>query len=410
MTGRTATWTKALAALAAAALAGAAHAEAGNGIRLGGSDARLHPFVDLEARYDSNVLFTPANEAIADLILHVRPGLELKAPSELFAVEFSGALDWAQYLGVEKNTSSLSNLYAIAALAAVMNRSGAVSPRIDNSFARQISTTSLSAYSSPVISNANTLSLSVPWKPGGGALVIAANAQWMVESFEKYGDVSGAGLSSLGYNQYRFGGEAQWRFLPRTSGVFQASYFTRTPNVANSPDQATGYDIMAGVTGLMTERIAATAKVGFGGTSTVASTVFGAKTASTVLADTALEWAPFDTLSFKAGYTRSFGLDPTVAAYVADGVSGGFRVKLADRFAFRAGARWDRFAYQSLSGSSTSYLRIDPGIEGQFGRWLNLGVGYVYSMRTASGGFGAGLGTLPDYSKNEAFVMVGFTY
>jgi hypothetical protein len=65
---------KALAAVLIASAASAAAASPGNGIRLGGSEGRLHPFLDVELRYDSNVSYTPANEAVADLILHARPG------------------------------------------------------------------------------------------------------------------------------------------------------------------------------------------------------------------------------------------------------------------------------------------------------------------------------------------------
>lgn len=410
------TWTRALAAAIAAALAFAAQAAPGNGIRLGGSDARLHPFLDLEGRYDSNVAYTPSNQAVGDVILHVRPGLELKAPGDVAALEFSGALDWAQYLGAEKDTTNLSKLYANAALAAAFNRTGAVSPRIDNAFARQVSTTSLAATSTAVISNQNTLSLSVPWKPGGGALVLAANGQWMVESYEKYGDVSGAGLSDLGYNQYRGGGELQWRFLPRTSGLLQASYYARQPNAAHGAGDATGYDVVAGVTGLMTQRISATAKAGYGA-STVsdargalgAVTVAGG-TISSFLADLGAEWLPLDTLSFRVGYTRTIGMDPTVSGYTADGVSGGFKLKLAERFMFRAGVRWDHLAFDSttVNGATTDFLRVDPAVEGQFGRWLNVAVGYVYSSRTAD--WRNATAAPPGYSKNEAFLKVGFTY
>jgi hypothetical protein len=403
------TWTKALAAGAAISLAFAAQAAPGNGIRLGGSDARLHPFLDLETRYDSNVAFTTQNQAVGDVILHVRPGLELKAPGELAAMEFSGAIDWAQYMGAEKDTSSLSKLYANASLAAAFNRSGVVSPRLDNTFARQVTTNSLSTAAGAVVSNQNTLSLSVPWKPGGGALVLSANGQWLVESFEKYQDLPGVSLGDLGYNQYRGGGELQWRFLPRTSGLLQAGYYARVPNASRAAGNSTGFDVMAGVTGLMTQRIAATAKVGYGSTTSKDFAAGGltieGKGASSFLADLAAEWLPADTISVKLGYTRTLGLDPLVSAYTADGVSGGFKVKLAERFAFRAGARWDHLNFENVSGASTDFLRIDPGVEGQFGRWLNVGLGYIYSSRTAQASAVA-----PNYAKNEVFLKVGFTY
>src|SRR5512132_3356813 len=102
-----------------------AGASPGNGIRLGGAEGRLHPYLDLEARWDSNVNFatstpalegaTPQGKVLGDLILHVRPGFTLKVPGELVAVELDANADWAQYLGLEDpDTRDLSKLYASA--------------------------------------------------------------------------------------------------------------------------------------------------------------------------------------------------------------------------------------------------------------------------------------------------------
>lgn len=409
------TWTKALAAAAAASLALAVQAAPGNGIRLGGSDAHMHPFLDLEGRYDSNVAYTPANQAIADLVLHVRPGLEISAPGELAAFEFNGALDWAQYMGVEKDTTNLSKLYANASLAAAFNRNGAVSPRIDNTFARQISTTSLSAASAAVISNQNTLSLAVPWKPGGGALILAAKGQWMVETYEKYGSASPGSLADLGYNQYRGGAEVQWRFLPRTTGLLEGGYYARQPNGSTVPGKATGYDAMAGLTGLLTQRITATAKAGYGATtvSDVSAIGFAGGTTGSFLADVGAEWIPFDSLSFRLGYSRTLGLDPTVAAYAADGVSGGFKVKLADRYVFRTSARYDHFAFKSSSssafdGATSDFLRVEPAFDAQLARWLNASLGWIYSSRSST--LNAVTLSPSSYGKSEVFLKLGLTY
>lgn len=405
MIGSTNSLTKAVAAVAAIALAFSAHAAPGGGIRIGGAEARLHPFFDFETRFDSNVSYTPDNASVGDVILHFRPGLELEAPGDAAAVEFSGALDWAQYLGVDvSSTKDLSDIYGYATLAALFNRKGAVAPRLDNAFARTLSTTSLAASASAVISNKNALTVAVPWKPGGGALAVAANAQWLVETFDEYLTIQGQeGLSDLAYNQYRVGAEMQWRFLPRTSGILEGGYFARDPRVSGRPDDATGFDVLAGMTGLLTPRISATAKVGYGSTSATEVD------ASTVLTDLGLEWLPLDNFSIRAGYTRSLGLDPTEAIYVSDGVFAGARLKVADRVAFRLGARWDKFTFQSDDGGDSNYLRIDPTIDGLFGRWLSASVGYVYSTRQASWPASRGPSP-PDYSKNEVFIKVGVTY
>jgi hypothetical protein len=390
--------TRALAALLLAGAATVAHAGAGNGIRLGGSEARLHPFLDLESRYDSNVWYSTEEEAIADVILHVRPGLELEIPGSRAAIEFSGAVDWAQYLGVEQDTGHLSKLYGDARLAAVFNRGGAMGARVDNDFRRQISATSLAASGLTVISNTNVLSVAMPWKPGGGALLMTANGQWLVETFEKYRDEPDFDLADAAYNQFRGGADLQWRFLPRTSAIVSAGWFTRVPNGADRPDEATGFDAMAGLTGLLTPRIAATVKAGYGSTSAPATD------ASSFLADLGVEWLPAESISFSTGYTRSFGFDPTDSVFVADTVSAGVKLKLANRFLLRGGVRYDRLAFQAVSSRDTTFLRIDPAIEGMVTRWLKVGIGYVYSARDAE------QPQLPDYTKNEAWLKLGLTY
>lgn len=412
-----------LSTLVALGVAGTAQAAAGNGIRFGGSDARLHPFLDLEARYDSNVAYTPRDQEVYDLVLHVRPGLELKAPGDLAAVEFHGALDWAQYLGLDNrtdangrktDTTKLSRLFAEAGLAAVFNRNGAVGARFDNDFVRQVSGTSLAAASTAVISNMNVLTLAMPVRPGGGALVVTPSAQWTLETFERYEDDPGYRTSDLGYSQFRGGAELQWRFLPRTTALLQAGYFNRVPNATASTrlDNASGFDAMTGFTGLLTERISATAKAGYGSTSaakaTVGSSTYAADSSGSFLADVSAEYLPIDVLSFRVGYTRSLGVDPGASTYVADGVSGGLKLRLAETVAARVGVRWDRLDFQRVpySAAETTFLRIDPTVEGKFGGWFTASAGYIYSSRTAKWPNAS----VPDYAKNEAFVRVGVTY
>jgi hypothetical protein len=425
MRGSTYTW-KVLGAAAAACVALAAHASPGDGIRLGGADSRLHPFFDFETRYDSNVTYS-GDKPVADMVLHFRPGLELKAPGEAASFEFSGALDWAQYLGVNNDkgatppvdTKDLSRLYAYAKLAAAFNRGGSVAPRVDNDFTRSISTASLAAVSSPVVSNLNKLSLSVPWHPGGGALVLVAKGDWTVESFEKYKDEPPFKLQNLAYDQYRAGGEAQWRFLPRTSGVFEASYYTRNAKEPNQPQNVSGVDVRAGLVGLLTERIATTAKLGYGtshapafmvgtATGTVSS---DAQSFGSLLADLAVEWLPLDSMSLRAGYARSLGIDPVLSTMVQDTVSGAVQVKFAEKYAFRLGAHWDQFAFKIkvVDGATTSFFVVDPTIDAKFGRWITGALGYAYSTRTAQWPASTGI-TQPSYSKNEIFLRAGVTY
>jgi hypothetical protein len=378
--------------------AGYARASPGDGVRLGGSEGRLHPFVDVESRYDSNVSYSAADAEIADFIVHVRPGMELEIPGDLASVEFSGALDWAQYLGAEDpKTKDLSRFFGDARLASQFGRRSVVSVRLDDDFRRQVSATSVASAGRAVVSNSNVLTLSLPWTPGGGALVVTAGGQWLLETFEEYQDgTTGVDVADLGYSQFRGSAEAQWRFLPRTSAVLTAGYFTRVPAASAASQDASGFDALAGITGLLTARIAATAKVGYASTSTAA------KDTSSFVANVGLEWLPLETVALRTGYVRTLGVDPLASVYTADGVYAGVRLRLAERFAVRTDVRYDRLDFQAIPGAQATFLRVDPTLEAKLGGWLTVGAGYVFSSRTAS--------PAPDYSKNEAFLRFAVTY
>jgi hypothetical protein len=433
MTARISIWKRALVAALLVGAAADAGASAGDGIRLGGSEGRLRPFLDLETRYDSNVSYADAEvpvgdvtqdfaRPVGDLILHVRPGFELKAPGDLATVEFSGALDWAQYLGAEDSaTSDLSKLYANAGLAVLLNRRGAVSVRLDDDYRRQVSTSSTAgAGGAPVVSDSNVLSLAVPLKPGGGALVVTGRGQWLIESFRPYLEDDDNSYDHLGYSEYRAGVDVQWRFLPRTSTVFQAGWFQRVqgaddPTVAvgaTRPNDATGYDFLAGVTGLLTAHVGATAKLGYGATSIAATSGAAAVDSSSFVADVSLEWLPVESISVRAGYARSLGIDPTQATYVSNGATAGFRARIAQRFALRTDARWEQLSFERVPDAETTFLRIEPSIEGALGRWLVVGIGYAYSKRDATWPTVVTAGVAPptDYSKNEAYLKLALTY
>jgi hypothetical protein len=429
------------AAVAAFAVAGFAHAalaSAGNGIRLGGTDGRLHPFLDFETRYDSNISYGSSGNALGDAIFHFRPGLELKIQGDLAVVEFSGAIDWAQYAGLNDpgdgtSTREMSKLYAEAGFGALFNPRGVASVRLDDDFRRRISTSSLT-FGSAVISNSNTLALSVPWKPGGGALVLLFRGQWMLESFQPYmstqGCVTGDAtcstqtLGDLGYNDYRSGVEAQWRFLPRTSAVFQTGFFSHVPNapeiqvwdevtgttVAMKLPNVSGIDVLTGVTGLVTPHIGASLKAGYG------QTFESGGGGGTFLTDVGGEWIPMQSASVRAGYSRAFGVDPMASTYTTNSVYLTGRIRMMQRYTFKGSLRYDNLAFEKLDGT-TDFFRLEPGVEATVSRWMTASLGYAFSSRKSSLQESSDSGALQippalafPYSKNEVWLKLGFTY
>lgn len=411
--------TSSAAGLVAALLALAASpagASPGNGIRLGGSEGRLHPYLDLEGRWDSNVFYTQAGEAVADVIVHVRPGFSLSVPGDVLAVDLGANLDWAQYLGLdaEANTDDLSRAYASASLGVTANRRGTVGFELDDRFDRSASTSAFT-FDGAVISNRNVLDLRVPWRPGRGALVLSLTGGWTLETFEPFdacdpGATSvtcdAATLEDLGYDDVRVGGEVRWKFLPRTSAVLQGGWFSRMPNDPTLSHEVTGFDARAGVSGLVTPRIGATLKAGYASTDDSVEGGWG-----TWLATVEVEWIATDAATVRFGWKHDYGIDPgsDLSVYGLDLVVVSARYALAGRYGARLEASWERRDYAFQDDSTTAdMIRVDPSLEAAVNRWLNASLGYAYSSRTSS--FASTTPSGFEYDKSEVWLRLVATY
>lgn len=402
----------------AALLAGAsltANASPGNGIRLGGSEGRLHPFVELEGRYDSNVLVGTAldpSKNLGDVIIHVRPGLALKVPGEMTSVELTAKLDYASYLGNEDaKTKDLSKLYAEAELGLTVNPKGSVGLEVNDTFRRSDRPEALS-FNAGLISNYNILDLRVPFRPGGGALTLNVNGGWVLETYEALftgGFTCAPGnpacdptqLSKLGYSELRAGAGVAWKFLPRTSALLEGGYFKRLPSdkaLVPTGDPG-GYRVAAGLTGLVTPHIAATLKAGYG------STTGASPTLGTWLATAECEWMPTEASSLKLGYGHDFKVDP-VALYSTNQVFLAARQLVAGRVALGLTASWDLLGY-SPGSETTNILQVSPVVGVEVTRWLKAEVAYAYTDRSSSAGAKT---NIADYTKSEAWLRATATY
>lgn len=403
-----------IAALLASASAPALAAP-GSGIRLGGSEGRLHPFLELEGRYDSNVyVATTSNSDVGDVIIHVRPGLKLEVPGDMTSVELMAKLDWAQYLGNQDTaTKDLSKLYAEAALGVTVNAKGAVGLEVDDTFRRSDRPQALS-FGSGLVSNYNDLEVRVPFRPGGGALTFQLLGGWALETYEALfkGDLTcdplvggpacdPALLSKLGYSDVRGGASLAWKFLPRTSVVVEGGYFKRLPNdesfaATGSPG---GYRFAAGLTGLITPHVSATVKAGYG------STTGATEDLGTFLATAEVEWQPSETASVKVGYGHDFAVDPG-ALYTVDRVTASARMLVAGRVGLALTGGWTHLGY-SPGSESSDIITASPAVDVEITRWLKAELAYAYTDRASSSG--AAL-ALRDYTKNEAWLKLTATY
>lgn len=410
----------ALLALLALAVAGPAAATPGNGIRLGGSQGRLHPSLELETHYDSNVYYTSDRASVGDLILHIRPGFELTAPGELVSVDLAANVEWAQYLGIDDTGSKdLSKFYGGASLGVQANPKGVVGLELDDQFRRSPSTSAL-LLGNAVIANYNSLRLRAPWKPGGGALVFSFVGDWTLETYEPFFEgqlcannpaCDASLLDDLGYNEVGLGAEAKWRFLPRTSAVFEGSWFSRLPMDESVADAVSGVEVQAGLTGLVTPHISATVKAGYVDTLGSADEDF-----RTWLATVEGEWIASESASVRAGFGHGYGIDPgllggAAALFSRSSLYGGGKLVLAGRYVARADVTWERRSYDLLTSSATAdLLRVEPSVEAVVTRWFTASAGYAYTSRDSS--LPAGTPGLPafSYSKNEAWLRLFFRY
>jgi len=407
----------------AALLAGAsltATASPGDGIRLGGSEGRLHPFLELEGRWDSKAYVDPypvtAKDA-ADFIVHIRPGLKLSVPGDMTSVELSAALDIARYMGSDDPvTKDLSKVYASAELGVAVNKGGVVGLEVDDTFRRSDRPQALSIGSS-VVSNYNVLGVRVPFRPGGGALTLNVNGGWALETYEAIASADCTGspdpqcaIADLGYNELRAGAGAAWKFLPRTSALLDFGYFKRMPDLAAAADPA-GYRVTAGLTGLITPHIGATLKAGYGSTTSVTTSAGTLDALGTWLATAELEWQPSETTRVVVGYGHDVVVDPG-AQYETNKLNAEARQLVAGRFALALTAGFDQLSYttgsNTITTGSSTILRVSPTVGVEVTRWLRAEVGYAYTDRAASSdatGFAAN-----EYSKSEAWLKAVATY
>ncbi len=415
-----------LVVLALLLAASPAHAAFGNGVRVGGAEGRLHPFVELELRYDSNVAYfmdiPGSTTTTGDLVLHVRPGLQLSVPGDNVAVELRAALDWAQYFGIQDTRSSdLSKLYANASLGVGFNRKGQVGFEIDETYVRS-NQPSVYSIAAGVVSNYNNLALSLPWRPGGGAMTATLSGDWVLESFDafKSGQICNAVvnpycnpayLSDLGYNNVGAGLGLNWKFLPKTAALLELAWFDRLPNSSALSIGGTGMRAQAGVSGLLTSHLAATVKAGYGTTLglTLDAAAGPPTDFGTWLALASLEWIPSSFSTLKLTFNHDLGFDPgtTWALYTSTHLSLEGKSKFNRIFSASLLVDWALLGYTDAASTTSQVLTAKPSVQAELSRWLLLELAYQYTSRTTD------LAAPPpgwEYSKNEIWLRGVVTY
>ena len=390
-----------------------------NGIRVG--PGRLHPYFDLEGRYDSAAVYVPvdpnnpagAYELKGDILMHFRPGFRLDVPGTDVTFGLNGFYDYVWYTGLISNTSAPPHSEAGADMHAEVNREGTVGLEVADKFSRSQLPQDIGV-GVAVISLYNQLRLTAPIRPGGRAFEIRPHGEYTVEFFGSYsgipqgigpcppstcpGNPSDPGVND--YQNYAGGLDIHWKFLPQTALVFESNFEGRSYFHPDSSVVPPGkiLKLVAGAQGLVTPKIQAILKAGY------AIGFDGA--ASTFIGRAEMTWNPNELSAVTVGVLRD--VNNAVGSASATDFRAYLNSKtfLIGRLGLHGNFAYDLISFTQGRGQSDQLFSLDLGPDFGVTRWFILSAGYVFSKRTSD--YQASLPL--NYTRNEIYLRLTFTY
>lgn len=391
-----------------------------NGIRVG--PGRLHPYFDLEGRYDSAAVYVPtvANDQTApyalkpEILMHFRPGFRLDVPGTDVTFGFNGFYDYVWYTGLlTSGSSAASHSEAGADMHAEINREGAVELDVADNFSRSDRPQDI-GLGTAVISLYNQLRLTAPIHPGGRAFEVRPHGDYAVEFFGAYSGIPpGAGPCPPGtcpgnpsdpgvndYQNYAGGVDVHWKFLPQTALVFESNFEGRSyfhPDGSVIPPGKI-LKLVAGAQGLVTPKIQAILKAGYAiGFDGAASTFIGRAEAT---------WTPNEVSTLTLGVLRD--VNNAVGSASATDLRFYLNTKtfLIGRLGLHGNLAYDFIAFTQGRGQNDQLFTVDLGPDFAIARWFILSAGYAFTKRSSDYAQSLPL----NYSRNEAYLRLTFTY
>lgn len=407
------------------------------GIKVG--DGLLHPFLDLQSRYDTFATLDVNGAPAADLLWDIRPGLKLNIPSPTLSFDLGGDVDAVLYT----LNPGLDRILADGSVVVGINRGGSVGLDLGDQFNRA-DNNNMVALPFALLSDYNDASAKLAFRPGGGALAIEPGYDFIWEHFEAIPGAGGlpacsdsplcdpANASLMDFINNKFSLNLRWKFFPQTAfllgGDFlMANYLNPGSGLsANAPLNI--FDATIGVAGLLTNRLEVIAKAGYAQTMLSGSDLTQIPALAAVgndhtgIGQFELAYALGDTGKLKMGVVRLLQPSPTVLAYYTDTRPYvGARFLLGGKLTLHLDASFDLFNYalnsQGNSGGRTDgSLRLDVGPEYEIARWIRIAAGYdftnmsssdsyAYSVLNSSSAFGG-----PGYDNHEVYLRVTLTY
>lgn len=375
-------------ALLCAVAPGAARAEE-NGLKIG--DGRLHPYFDLETRYDTAAQVsidptTGASAGVGDLIFHFRPGMKLDVPSTTLAVSMGAAVEYLVYAGLKSKTaSSLNRLQAEADLDLGVLRGSVVSFDLGDHFTRSNQTTDVGLVVG-TLSLFNDARAAMTVAPGGGSLTISPGYHLQLEAFSPLASVTGAATPTIDYGarnylQHRITLENRWRFLPKTAVLLDGEYDIRDYGNAAGGTNISFFRAQTGISGLLTPHVAVVARAGYTRDLTLNS--FGA---AAIIGQLEGSYLPSETSLIRLGVLRTF--EPVSLPYVSYEDDRAYlegRLLAVSRLTLHAFTSLDYLGFKSAQATGRNDLQVQAGVGAdiEVTRWFNIGVGDALSVRTS---------------------------
>lgn len=376
------------------------------GFKIG--EGRLHPFLELDGRFDSLVgRFTPGVNA-AEIVFHFRPRVTFDLENTSTAVNFNGSGEYLWFTGLlTPGSQALSRLHANVALDAKFNRDGLAEVQVGDTLTRTDRTQNPN-FAVGVVSLFNNLYLAVPIHPGGRALEVTPRVAWSVEFFEPLltGIVVGctpgtacdpATVPAANYSNLNFGLNGRWKFLPKTALLLDVNADWRTYFSSPGTSDKVLFRAQAGLAGLITPRIAVTLLAGYGGD-------FSNGSIHTVIGNAEFAYSVSDQTRIALGYGRSNVAVPQVGVAMNDRgyVRGGLGL-LSGRLLLSAQVSVDHFTFITMPVRNDLLLNLNLGPTFTVTSWFDVGAGYTFSLRTSTNSF-------LNFPRHEALLRLVFHY
>lgn len=410
-------------------LAGVASAQVAKAPGLKVGEGRLHPFLEVDGRFDSLVGYFERNSSgqpvpSSEIILHFRPGLKFDLDTPSTFVGFNGAGEGLWYTGLlSPSSKALSRIQANVALDTKFNRDGAAEVDLGDNLIRSDRTQN-PALGVGAISLFNNLYLAVPIHPGGRALEVTPKVAWAVEFFDALqpglvpGCTSGqlacdpATVSQSNYSNLNFGLNGRWKFLPKTAVIVDVNADWRT-YFSNAAGSKVIFRSQLGLAGLISPRIAVTLLAGYGGDFTNGSI-------HTVIGTAEFSYTVTEQTRVAVGYARNTLPVPIIGTMIDDRgyLRGGISL-LGGRLLINGQVSADYFTF--LGAPTNAMAPVPNPVRNDFLLSLNLGptviitswfevsAGYTLTVRTSTS---AETSTLPslNFPRHEALLRLNFHY